>query len=66
MGAWITLAVAVVVILGLAALADVRNRRLGIVVDPDEIHRRRKEDGRRLRRSFLPGGRPVDKDRRPE
>ena len=66
MGLWITLAVAVAVVLGLAALADAHHRRLGVVVDADEVHRRRKEDGRSLRRSLLPGARrQVDKDRRP-
>lgn len=63
MGLWITIGVAVVVVLAVAALLDAHSRRRGILIDPSAVHARRKQQTRALRRSLLPSTRPAPDER---
>ena len=63
---WLVVLGFVVTALVAAALIDLRFKRLGITIDAQSLHERRKEHSRAVRRSLLPRVRPVGSTDREE
>jgi hypothetical protein len=63
---WLIILGIIALALAAAALMDVRNKRMGITIDPQRIRERRLEQRREVRRAISPLSRklhPPDRDR---
>lgn len=60
---WLVILGIVALALAAAALMDVRNKRMGITIDPQAIRERRLEQKREVRRAISPLSRKLHDDR---